>query len=435
MDTQISFAPPRGMRDFYPEDMLLRERLFDTWRAAARRFSFSPYDACVVESLDLLKRKSGEEIVEQIYSFADKSGRELALRAEMTPTLARMIAARQGSLRFPLKWYAIAQCFRYERMTRGRKREHYQWNLDIVGEESVLAEVEVLSAAVSAISELGLKPSDYKIHFNNRALLSEIFAKIGIETRYHAAAFLAMDKRGKIPNEEIECSLRQQGLPSEAASSVLSLINITSLDEVKKQLGNETPALKRMQDFQNAADAAGISGTLVFDLSVVRGLSYYTGMVFEAFDTDRKFRAIFGGGRYDNLLGDIGAKPMTAVGLGFGDVVIAELLNEKGKNLANCRTTDIAIGYMTTEQSQLAVRIATALRNAGHNVDLRLTPEKPRSFFSYAGSGVAAEAIFIGPDEQSSGILKIKNLSDGTQRAAAINDLLGICANRRNPDE
>ena len=423
-NTPLSFAPPRGMRDFYPEDMLFREHLFETWKMSARRFGFLPYDACVVESLDLLRRKAGEEISEQIYAFADKSGRELALRAEMTPTLARMIAARQGSLRFPLKWYAIAQCFRYERMTRGRKREHYQWNLDIVGAQSVLAETEVIAAAASAMKELGFGPGDYRIRFNNRALLSELLEKLGIQPQHHAATFLALDKRGKIPDGEIEELLRREGLPSEAVSSALELMAITTLQEIENRLGGQTPALRRIRDFQQAAEACGIIDLLIFDLSVVRGLSYYTGIVFEAFDIERKFRAIFGGGRYDNLLGDIGARPMTAVGLGFGDVVIAELLREKESGTCRLQPAVTAVGYMSEQQAQLAIRIASALRRRGRNVDMRLSPEKPRNFFSYAGGGNTAEAVFIGPDEAASGILRFKDLSNGQERQMAISELL-----------
>ena len=183
----ISFEPPRGMRDFYPEDMAWRNRVFDAWRQTATLSGFQPYDACVVENLELLQRKAGEEVSEQIYCFQDKSERWLALRPEMTPTLARMIAARQGQLPFPVKWFTIAQCFRYERMTRGRKREHYQWNLDIVGEESVAAEAEVLACAARALRGMGMPDAAYRIRVNNRALLGELLMKLGVAAEHHAA--------------------------------------------------------------------------------------------------------------------------------------------------------------------------------------------------------------------------------------------------------
>ena len=169
--SHTSFAAPKGMRDFYPEDMLLRSRIFDAWRTAGKRAGFAEYDACVVETQELLKRKAGEEIVDQIYTFKDKSGRDLALRPEMTPTLARMVTAREGSLSFPIKWTTIAQCFRYERMTRGRKREHYQWNLDIVGCDSAAAEAEIIATAVDALAEMGLNREHYLVRFSSRALL------------------------------------------------------------------------------------------------------------------------------------------------------------------------------------------------------------------------------------------------------------------------
>ena len=174
MSEQISFEPPRGMRDFYPEDMVWRDKVFNAWKAAGEAAGFRRYDACVVENYDLLARKAGEEVGNQIYHFYDKSERHIALRAEMTPTLARMVASRQKQLQYPLKWTAVAQCFRYERMTKGRKREHYQWNMDIIGEQSVLAEVEVLGAACDALRRMGLKDSDWKIHVSSRALLSEM---------------------------------------------------------------------------------------------------------------------------------------------------------------------------------------------------------------------------------------------------------------------
>ncbi|MBR0056162.1 MAG: ATP phosphoribosyltransferase regulatory subunit, partial [Kiritimatiellae bacterium] len=295
----ISFEPPRGMRDFYPEDMALRERVFDAWRRATRLCGFSTYDACVVESLELLQRKAGEEVSEQIYNFEDKSGRKLALRAEMTPTLARMVAARQGGLRFPLKWSAIAQCFRYERMTRGRKREHYQWNVDVVGEESVLAEAEVLGAAATALRLMGLPDAAWRIHVSSRALLGELLDGLGLAPATHAAAFLALDKRGKIPDDAIAALLRDGGLPEDGIPKVFRLMELASLDEAEALAGAGSPAVARLRELFRLAGILGFADSLVFDISVIRGLSYYTGIVFEAFDTERKFRAIFGGGRYD----------------------------------------------------------------------------------------------------------------------------------------
>ena len=399
------------MRDFYPEDMLWRNRVFDAWRDAASVFGFQPYDACVVESLELLQRKSGEEVSEQIYHFEDKSGRKLALRPEMTPTLARMIAARQGQLAFPVKWFTIAQCFRYERMTRGRKREHYQWNMDVIGEESVSAEVEILAAAAASLKAMGMPDDAYKIRVNNRALLAELLAKSGIAPEHHAAVFLALDKRGKITDEEISALLKAEGLGEEPIRKTFALLGVQTLDQAAALAGADSPALATLREFFALSEIYGIADRLVFDIAVIRGLAYYTGIVFEAFDTERKFRAIFGGGRYDSLLTTIGGTPTPAVGLGFGDVVVVEVLKDLLGETAAAGKNGVVIGYMFAEQREAATRLARALRVQGETVDLMLSRQKPKQFFSRAGSSTFADAIFIGPDDVQKGAAKRKNLA------------------------
>jgi len=421
----ISFSPPRGMRDFYPEDMVLRNAIFSAWTQAARQSGFDEYDACIVESLELLKRKSGEEIVDQIYHFLDKSNRELALRAEMTPTLARMVAARQGSLTMPLKWFTVAQCFRYERTTRGRKREHYQWNLDILGEPDVSAEAEILATAADAMARLGLTRDHYRIRFSSRALLSDLLLKLGIDTAHHAATFLALDKRGKIPDEAIHALLSEEGVQAEAIPAIFRLLEVSTLQQARDMLGGDTPAYQSVGAFLNTLKAYGVDDLMVFDISVIRGLSYYTGIVFEAFDIHQGLRAIFGGGRYDNLLGDIGGTPTTGVGLGFGDVVIAELITELGLTPSSGDgAPGIAIGFMEPEQHLTAVRVATALRGRGERVHLALRAEKPKSFFSKAGKRAIRKAIYIGPDDIASGTLRIKDLTDRSEQEVEIKELL-----------
>lgn len=424
MADPISFAPPRGMRDFYPEDMALRCAIFDAWTSAARRFGFEQYDACVVESLDLLKRKGGEEIQEQIYWFKDKSERELALRAEMTPTLARMIVAKQNELAFPIKWFTIAQCFRYERMTRGRKREHYQWNMDIVGEPSVVAEAEVVMAAIRALNLLGLNSGDVRVHVNSRALLSEILAQSSIPREHHSAIFLALDKRGKIPDTEIATFLRENGLADASIEAAFRVLGLDTLESVMAALGERTPALEHFLAFFEIMKLYGAADMVKFDISVIRGLGYYTGIVFEGFDTGKSLRAIFGGGRYDNLLGDLGGKPMTAVGLGFGDVVIAELLAEKSKAPHPAANKDLAVSYMEEAQRDTAIRIARVLRDGGASVDVALHPEKPKHFFSRTGKAGFRRGIFIGPDDVAKGSVRIKSLAERTEQEVPLTTLL-----------
>ncbi|MCG2661757.1 MAG: ATP phosphoribosyltransferase regulatory subunit, partial [Kiritimatiellae bacterium] len=376
--------------------------------------------------LDLLKRKSGEEIVAQIYAFKDKSNRDLALRPEITPTLARMIAARQGQLAFPLKWFAVAQCFRYERMSRGRKREHYQWNLDVVGEACVSAEVEVLACAVHALSLLGLNAGEVKVHLSSRALLADLLAKAGIPTAFHAATFLALDKRGKLEDADIRRLLQESGLNVAAIEAVFRIVGIKSLDQAAAMLGEQTPSLAAVQTLFRLANEYDLGAMLLFDIGVVRGLGYYTGMVFEAFDAERKFRALFGGGRYDNLLGDVGGVPMTAVGLGFGDVVIAELLADKGRLAGQQAKLNCAVGYMEDLQQAIAMRLAQAMRRAGQSVDVALHAEKPKQFFGRVGKGGFQKAVYVGPDDVARDTVRIKNLDDRTEEEKSLSDLIGM---------
>lgn len=400
MSDKISFEPPRGMRDFYPEDMVWRNKVFDAFRAAGEAAGFEPYDACVVESYELLARKAGEEVGEQIYHFLDKSERHLALRAEMTPTLARMVAQRQHELAFPLKWTTIAQCFRYERMTKGRKREHYQWNVDIIGEESVLAEVEVIGAACDALRRMGLTSADFKVHVSSRKFLGELLEKSGIAAEKHAQVFLALDKRGKMPDEEIAAMLREGGLSEAEVAATFAIMDTQSYEDC--------PELKELF---RLAQIAGFADCLEFDISVIRGLSYYTGIVFECFDTKGEFRAIFGGGRYDNLLTTIGGDPATAVGLGFGDVVVTELLKARlGTDAAKAKK-GIAVGFMFPEQRDAAVKLAAKLRGEGACVNLSLRNQKPKKFFSHADSCGSAKAVFLGPDDVAKGVARLKDMT------------------------
>jgi histidyl-tRNA synthetase len=299
----------------------------------------------------------------------------------------------------------IAQCFRYERSTKGRKREHYQWNCDIIGEESVNAEVEVLGAAVDALRRMGLTQDDFRVHVSNRALLSELLAASGIPEDKHAQVFLALDKRGKMPDSEIAAMLRDGGLDENGVKKTFEIMDLKKLDELP-----EGPAKEKLQELFRLAAIAGFAECLEFDISVIRGLAYYTGIVFEAFDVKREFRAIFGGGRYDNLLTTIGGDPATAVGLGFGDVVVTELLKAKFGAESPAPRKGVYVGYMFPEQRDAALAFAVKLRAAGECVDLALGRQKPKQFFSRAGSSNCAKAAFIGPDDVAAGKVRVKDL-------------------------
>ena len=400
MAEKISFEAPRGMRDFYPEDMTWRNKVFDAFRAAGEAAGFEPYDSCVVESYELLARKAGEEVGEQIYHFFDKSERHIALRAEMTPTLARMVAQRQKELQFPLKWTTVAQCFRYERMTKGRKREHYQWNMDIIGEDSVLAEAEVIGAACDALKRMGLTSADFKVHVSSRKFLGQLLAESGIAPEKHAQVFLALDKRGKMPDAEIAAMLKDGGLSEDEVKATFAIMETKSY-----------AACPELVELFSLATTAGFADCLVFDIAVIRGLSYYTGIVFECFDVQREFRAIFGGGRYDNLLTTIGGDPATAVGLGFGDVVVTELLKARLGADAPAPKKGVYVGWMFPEQRDAALKLAAKLRAGGECVNLALRKAKPKQFFSRAGASSCAKAVFLGPDDVAAGTAKMKDLA------------------------
>ena len=409
MSEKLSFEPPRGMRDFYPEDMVWRNKVFGAMRESAERYGFEPYDSCVVESYELLARKAGEEVGEQIYHFFDKSERHIALRAEMTPTLARMVAQRQKELAFPLKWTTIAQCFRYERMTKGRKREHYQWNCDIIGEKSILAEVEVLGCACDALKRMGLKTEDFKVHVSSRKFLGELLESSGIESAKHAQVFLALDKRGKMPDAEIAAMLKDGGLSDGEVEATFAIMDTKDY--------SKSPELTELF---RLAELAGFADCLQFDIGVIRGLSYYTGIVFECFDTKGEFRAIFGGGRYDNLLTTIGGEPTSAVGLGFGDVVVTELLKARLGDSAAKEKSGVAVGFMFDEQADAAVRLAARLRAQGEKVDMALKAQKPKKFFSHADQSGAAKAVFLGPDDVEKGAARLKDLSTREETEIAL---------------
>ena len=397
MAEKISFEAPRGMRDFYPEDMLWRNKVFDAFRAAGEAAGFEPYDSCVVESYELLARKAGEEVGEQIYHFFDKSERHIALRAEMTPTLARMVAQRQKELSFPIK------------MTKGRKREHYQWNVDIIGEDSILAEVEVIGAACDALRRMGLTSADFKVHVSSRKFLGELLAKSGIAADKHAQVFLALDKRGKMPDSEIAAMLKDGGLSDAEVEATFGIMETKSYE-----------ACPELVELFRLAGIAGFADCLEFDIGVIRGLSYYTGVVFECFDTKGEFRAIFGGGRYDNLLTTIGGEPTSAVGLGFGDVVVTELLKSRlGADAAKAKK-GIAVGFMFPEQRDAAVALAARLRREGESVNLSLRSQKPKKFFSHADSGGAAKAVFLGPDDVAKGVARMKDMETREEKEISL---------------
>src|SRR5450631_325515 len=395
----MQFEPPRGMRDFYPEDLDLRDRIFAAWTDASTMHGFQRFEPPVVESFELLARKAGEEVAQQIYHFEDKSNRQLALRPEVTPSLVRMIGARPQDIVFPAKWWTIGQCFRYERMTRGRKREHFQWNLDIVGEPSVLAEAWILAGVTNALGMLGLGPGEVRIHINNRQVVAYLLSELGVPREQHVDVFMVLDKKGKVPVETLKGMLVEKGLAERSADEVMGQLGGNAVDSLASGPLAASPAAEDVRRLLDLASDMGFADYLNFDSGVVRGLSYYTGTVFEGFDTERRFRAIFGGGRYDNLFGDMTGAARPAVGMGFGDVVIGEILAELKGFKPGKPKVEVCVGMFDTALSRDAARIAAELVAAGLQTDLAFSAGKPGKFFSYADRRGARFTVFLAPTE------------------------------------
>lgn len=409
---------PRGTRDFYPEDLRFRTWLFDHFREVARRFGFEEVDAPVVEHEELFTRKAGEEIVEQLYHF-ELHGRKLALRPEMTPSIARMVRARAGGLRLPLRWFTVTQNWRYERMTRGRKREHFQWNLDVWGEPGVAAEAELLAAIFTLLRRIGLGAGQVRVQVNSRALLEETL-RAGV-LRDRPAAFeplcVRIDKLSKIGADAVVDQLVDPagpvGLPPADARDVVALLGLRSLDDAAAAAPAGAPAITDLRRLFELLEAYGVAAHVDFDASVVRGLAYYTGIVFEAFDAERKLRAVCGGGRYDRLLETLGGPAMPAVGFGFGDVVIAELLAEHDLVPALSRGLDDVVCALGEAQRPAAIRLATRLREAGRSVELVLGDVRPKRVLDDADRAGARRVLFFGPDEAARGVVRVRELGGG----------------------
>jgi histidyl-tRNA synthetase len=415
-----SLQAPRGTRDFYPEDLRRRDWLFEHFRAVARGFGFEEVDAPVLESEELFTRKAGEEIVEQLYHF-ELHERRYALRPEMTPSIARMVTARAGSLRLPLRWFTVTQNWRYERMTRGRKREHFQWNMDVWGEPGVGAEAELIAAVFALLDRLGLPRDAVKMRLSSRALLEENVRRVapGLRPEAFAALCVSIDKLEKIGADAVRELLVDPagpvGLARSQADFLVAWLATRSLAEASAELRPDSPAAGALRELFELLAAYGVADRVVFDASIVRGLAYYTGVVFEAFDAGRKLRAICGGGRYDGLLEALGGPAMPAAGFGFGDVVIQELLADLGRLPEIPRRLDAVVAALGPEQRAAAIRLATALRGQGASVELALGETRLKRVLAEADKAGARRVYVIGPEELARGAALVRDLASGEQ--------------------
>jgi len=411
---------PRGTRDFYPEDVRLRDWLFSHFRSVAQRFGFEEVDAPIVEHAELFTRKAGEEIVDQLYHF-ELHGRRLALRPEMTPSIARLVMARAGSLRLPLRWFTVTQNWRYERMTRGRRREHYQWNMDVWGEPGPTAEAELIAAVFTLFDELGLAPGEARVRVSSRALLEESVCQSILAGRPEAfpALCVVIDKLDKIGRDGVLELLTAPdgavGLTRAEADEVVDWLGLSDFEAATAGLPADSKAVAELRSLLDLLTAYGVADRVDFDTSIVRGLAYYTGIVFEAFDAGRELRAICGGGRYDRLLETLGGPSVPAVGFGFGDVVILELLSDLGKLPDVPRRLDAVVFPFGLGEREAAVRLATALRAEGRSVELSLAGGKLKRALADADRAGARRIYILGPDEVARGEALLRDLETGEQ--------------------
>jgi histidyl-tRNA synthetase len=420
--------PLPGFRDFYPADFAFRAHLFDTWRAVAARYGFEEWDGPPLEPLELYTAKSGEEIVGQLYAFTDKGGREVALRPELTPTLARVVAARANGLRKPIRWFSIPQLFRYERQQRGRLREHFQLNCDLIGEPGPLGDAEIIALAVDIMRALGLGPGDVRVRLSDRRILTSLLEHLAQDAVQVETWFQVLDKFHRTPASVSGEKLRAAGVNDGAINLILGLCGERGWDGLEARVPPHQAsqaAFRSLLEVKGALDAMGVGGFADFDLTIVRGLAYYTGTVFELFDAQGQLRAICGGGRYDQLLLNLGGVDLPAVGFGMGDVVLGELLRERGKAPAVRAAVDVFVAGVTGEDAPHVLRLTHELRDAGVRVEYSFKQDGLGKQLKLADARGAALAIVIGPDDRARGEVQIKDLVGKSQRAVAATEVVG----------
>jgi histidyl-tRNA synthetase len=419
-----SGAPLPGFRDFYPGECAERAHLFRAWRAVANRYAFVEYDGPPLEPLDLYTRKSGDEIVGQLYNFDDKGGRAVALRPEMTPTFARMVASRANALRKPLRWFSMPQLFRYERAQKGRLREHYQLNVDIVGEPGEVADAELLAVAIDILAELGLTPQDVRARVSDRRLMTAALDALGLSSAQQAVAYAVIDKFERQSRDVSAEKLAAAGIEAATAARLFALIETTELEAFVAASGaapSVDAAAMPLRRTRAHLDALGVGAWIDFDPRIVRGLAYYTGIVFELFDAQGEFRAICGGGRYDTLLQALGGVDLPALGFGMGDVVLGELLRARGLMPAadDARRTAFIVGGPGAADRPYgdALRLARALRGQGIAVDHALSQEKystqaVRNQMDAAKKAGAAAVVYFDADDALTAISLAGRMAD-----------------------
>jgi histidyl-tRNA synthetase len=422
----------KGTRDFYPPEMARRNRIVDGWKKVSIRNGFEEYDGPIFEYLQLYQIKSGDEIAEQLFSLTDRGGRDLAIRPEITPTLARMVNEQINSLPRPIKWFSVPRLCRAERPQRGRLREFFQWNIDIIGVDDVLADAEVIFCGLDyLLNEAKLPAQDVVVKISNRKLLHAILTSYGVKDEQLDAIYGVLDKKSKLPPDAFEEMTREKIADQEIAGKVIALSKMSN-DEVWKQY--ITPNLDKDNEFSRAAKEMDQlfeylkvmripESAFEFDMGIIRGLAYYTGVVFEFYDKAGEMRALGGGGRYDNLLELLGGPKISATGLGMGDVVLGIMLEEKGllKPEMLGRKIDYYIAYTDKVLLSKAIEITANLRQKGFAAEMSYKGGNLGKQLKAATAANAAKCIILGEELAKCNEIIIKDLATGEQTAMAAN--------------
>ncbi len=427
-----------GFREFYPEALARRNHIFRCWRQSARAFGFIEYDAPVLEPLELYKAKSGEEIEQQLFSFPDKGGREVALRPELTPTVCRMVGAKASALKRPVKWFNIGEFFRYERAQKGRQRSFFQLNADIFGEAGPEAEIELIALLIQCFTAFGLGAQDFKVRLSDRDLWFYYLQALGLEAARVGALLAAIDKYDKIGDAAFKGYTDQHGALDPALKQrVLAFLQIKSLEQLAATLqplggADLERRLGEWRRLLGGLAAMGLAPYVEVDLGVVRGLAYYTGFVFEAFDRKGDLRALAGGGRYNDLVKKLGGPDLPAVGFAIGDVTTGILLEERGLMPPWVDAPEVYVACDGEAGRSAAFPVIHALRSAGTRVEYTLKDTAFGKQLKAALESGAKVALLFGGAELARGVVKLRDLTARTEQEippaqipAAVRDLLG----------
>ena len=416
-----TFQSLPGFREFYPDALARRNHIFRLWRQTANAFGFAEYDAPVLEPLELYKAKSGDEIEAQLFSFTDKGGRDVALRPEMTPTVCRLVGARANALKRPIKWFSIAEFYRYERAQKGRERAFFQFNADLFGEPGPEAEIELIALLIQCLASFGLTEQDFYVRLSDRNLWFYYLEALGLDDARIRGVLTAVDKFEKAGDEAFKPYAEQFGpLDPALKEKILAFLQIKTLADLETTLATVTAdkLAARLADWRKllgGLDAMGLTRFVAVDLGVVRGLAYYTGFVFEAFDRKGELRAIAGGGRYNDLVKKLGGPDLPAVGFAIGDVTLGLLLEQRGVMPTFVQACDVYCVIGGEAERRAAFGDLHALRAAGFKVDYPIREIAFGKQFKTASESGAKLALIYGADELAKGVVKIRDLSDRTE--------------------